>query len=96
MHLRLNTKEVVKLRKKKLKVSKFNISKLLLVCVIGYCLYVFSSQQIEINKYNSQIKMYEGEIYSKTGLLNHYEDEIKKVGNPEYIENVARDNLRIS
>lgn len=73
--------------------GKMRISMLIIIVLVGYCGYTLFNQQIQINKYNSQISMYEKEIESKNELINYYNKQKSNVNSDEYIEEVARESL---
>lgn len=81
-------KKVVKKRKKSL-----NIVHIFAIMFLVYFGYTFCNQQLALNKYNSQIEMYENEIHSKKYLVEYYNNENKNISTDEYIENVAREKL---
>lgn len=58
-----------------------------------YFFYTLYDQQIQINKYNSQIEMYNSEIASKKELTKYYKEQAKNIESVEYIEQVARETL---
>ena len=73
--------------------GKMRISLIIPILFIGYCVYTLFDQQIQINKYNSQISMYEKEIESKNELISYYNEQKNNVNSDEYIEEVARESL---
>lgn len=73
--------------------GKMRISLLIPILFIGYCAYTLFDQQIQLNKYNSQISMYEKEIESKNELISYYNEQKNNVNSDEYIEEVARESL---
>lgn len=73
--------------------GKMRISILIPILFIGYCGYTLFDQQLQINKYNSQISMYEKEIESKNELITYYNDQKNNINSDEYIEEVARESL---
>lgn len=75
------------------KKGKMKMSILVFIVFMGYCIYTLIEQQVQINKYNSQISMYEAEIQSKNEMIEYYNNEKKSIDSDEYIENVARDSL---
>ncbi|MEG2348212.1 MAG: septum formation initiator family protein [Clostridia bacterium] len=58
-----------------------------------YFAYTVFDQQIQINKYNSQIEMYQTDINNKSKLVEYYGNQKENVNSTQYIENVARDTL---
>lgn len=83
-----------KVEVKKLKKKKCNkILIFLLVIFSLYFVYTIYDQQIQINKYDSQIEMYNSEIDSKKKLTEYYKNQSQNIETVEYIEQVARDSL---
>ncbi len=81
-------------REKNKKMNKKN--KILLFAFIIFSLYfvyTVCDQQIQINKYNSQIEMYNADISSKKSLQEYYKEQSDNIESDEYIEQVARDTL---
>lgn len=78
---------------KKEKSGRVRFSYVVALAFIVYFGYTFIDQQIQINKYNSQIQMYEADIASKTSLVEYYDSQKSNIMSDEYIENVARDIL---
>ena len=72
---------------------KFGIVHLGLVLFGVYFVYTLVQQQIQINKYNSQIEMYSADIKTKKELTEYYNSQKGNTQTDEYIENVARENL---
>lgn len=58
-----------------------------------YFVYTFIDQQIQINKYDSEIEMYTADIKNKRELVNYYNNQKSNTKSDEYIENVARESL---
>lgn len=81
------------IKSSKNKKGRMRISLLVLVIFIGYCIYTLCDQQIQINKYDSQISMYEKEIEEKNELISYYNEQKNNVNSDEYIEEVARESL---
>ena len=75
------------------KKGKIKLSLLIFVFFLGYCIYTLIEQQIQINKYNSQILMYENQIQSKNEMIEYYNNEKNNIDSDEYIESIARDTL---
>lgn len=73
--------------------SKFNYFKLLTVFLVGYFLYTIYNQQVQINKYNSQIDMYNSDISAKISLVDYYKSQKSNAQTDEFIEAVAREQL---
>lgn len=82
-----------KIREKNLKKNKFSVITILFIFVCVYFVYTFMTQQMQINRYNSQIDMYKTDIANKEVLSNYYNDKEKSVESDEYIEEVARETL---
>lgn len=70
-----------------------NFFKFAFLLFFVYFVYTMFSQQIQINKYNSQIDMYTADIDSKYKLVNYYKEQSKNIESVDYIEQVARDTL---
>lgn len=90
-----NKRGLLKMKNKsnKSRRGKMRISILIPILFIGYCVYILFDQQIQINKYNSQISMYEKEIESKNELISYYTEQKDNINSDEYIEEVARESL---
>lgn len=73
--------------------KKNNVFRMFFVVLSVYFIYTIFDQQIQINKYNSQIEMYEKDIENKNKLVDYYLAQKENVNSTEYIENVARDTL---
>ena len=58
-----------------------------------YFVYTFIEQQVQINKYDSEIEMYTADIENKRELVNYYNNQKGNTRSDEYIENVARESL---
>lgn len=58
-----------------------------------YFVYTFIEQQVQINKYDSEIEMYTADIENKRELVNYYNSQKGNTKSDEYIENVARESL---
>lgn len=78
----------IKKRKKSL-----NIVHIVSFAFILYFVITFFDQQIQINKYNSQIEMYNKEIEAKKSLVEYYKNQNENITTDEYIESVAREKL---
>lgn len=81
-------RKVIKKRKKSL-----NIIHVVSIMFIAYFGYTFCNQQMKINKYDSQIEMYQKEIESKQNLVEYYNNTNENITTDEYIESVAREKL---
>lgn len=84
------TKEKRRVKKKKKNVSIVHIMTILFIVYFGF---TFFNQQLKLNKYNSQIEMYEKEIESKQNLIEYYKSRKENITTDEYIESVAREKL---
>lgn len=73
--------------------KRINIIHICFVCFAMYFVYTVFQQQLQINKYNSQIEMYESEISSKSSLVEYYNNQKNNINSDEYIEQVARETL---
>lgn len=60
---------------------------------VVYFVYTMVNQQMQINKYDSQIDMYSSDIASKKELIEYYKNQKTNIQTDEYIESVARDTL---
>lgn len=58
-----------------------------------YFVYTFIEQQVQINKYDSEIEMYTADIENKRELVNYYNNQKGNTKSDKYIENVARESL---
>lgn len=58
-----------------------------------YFVYTLIEQQVQINKYDSEIEMYTADIENKRELVNYYNNQKGNTKSDEYIENVARESL---
>ena len=83
-------KEKKKIRKRK---QGINVIQVISVLFIIYFVYTLYDQQIKINKYDSQIEMYEADIKNKNNLVQYYKEQNKNIQSDEYIESVAREKL---
>ena len=63
------------------------------IVFLAYFGYTFFNQQIKLDKYNSQIDMYQKEIDAKKNLIEYYNNQNDNINSDEYIESVARDKL---
>ena len=80
-------------RKNYKKRKKFGIVHILFLCFMVYFAYIFVNQQTQINKYDSQIKMYSADIKVKKNLTEYYNNQKGSINSDEYIENIARESL---
>ena len=78
---------------KKNKNKKIKMIHIVMLVFSFYFVYTLVDQQIQINKYNSQIEMYRADIKSKTELTDYYNKQKGSIQTDEYIENVARETL---
>lgn len=76
--------------KKRKKISVLHVVSFLF---IAYFIYTLADQQMQMNKYDSQIDMYTADIENKNKLIEYYSKQISNVESDEYIENVARETL---
>ncbi len=81
-------RRVIKKKKKSL-----NIVRIMTIAFICYFCVTFFKQQMQLNKYNSQIEMYSKEIESKQNLVEYYNNRSENITTDEYIESVAREKL---
>lgn len=87
------TKEIDKKNNKKFKFKKFNIATVVGLVFVCYFVYTFVEQQSQLDKYSSQIEMYNSEIKNKNKLTDYYGEKSTNVQTDEYMENVAREEL---
>lgn len=73
--------------------KKFRMIHLVLIVFSVYFVYTLIEQQVQINKYDSQIEMYSADIKNKEELEEYYDKQKGAIQTDEYIENVARENL---
>lgn len=64
---------------------------ILLVTVIGYAVWVFASQQADINKKKKEIADVESQIQSEEIRREELEHEEEQIGTPEYMKKLARE-----
>lgn len=86
---RLKNQKELKTQKK----FKFSFLKLFFVVGFIYFVYTLYNQQIQINKYNSQISMYQSDIDNNKKLTDYYKSEKANIQTDKYIEDVAREQL---
>lgn len=67
--------------------------KIIFLIMSVYFISTFFTQQISINKYNSQIKMYKADIANKEALTKYYDSQKNNISSDKYIEQIARDSL---
>lgn len=77
-------------RNKSRKIKFIHVISIVFALYFGYTMY---DQQLQINKYNSQIEMYESDIENKNKLVEYYSSQKVNITSDEYIEQVARDLL---
>lgn len=77
-------------KKKRIKIKMIHIVMLLFSF---YFVYTLVEQQIQINKYDSQIEMYTADIENKKELAKYYDKQKGNIQTDEYIETVARESL---
>lgn len=88
-----NKKASNEINDKNKKKKKLGLVHLFMICFGIYFVYTFISQQIQINKYDSQIKMYTADIKTKKDLTEYYNSQKSNTDSDKYIENVARESL---
>ena len=91
--MKRNQGNMRKRRNVKKKKKSFNIVHLAAIAFVLYFGFTFCDQQIKINKYNSQIEMYNKEIEAKQNLVEYYNTQSENITSDEYIESVARERL---
>ena len=75
------------------KKKKISILHILMIAFVVYFVYTLYDQQLQINKYNSQIAMYTEDIENKNELIAYYNNQKDSIKTDEYIESVARETL---
>lgn len=78
---------------RKVKKNRVQLSHIVAIAFIMYFAYTFFDQQLKINRYNSQIEMYNQEIEAKQNLVEYYNTQNENITSDEYIESVARERL---
>ena len=81
--------------KKRKKIGKGKISLFNIIC-IGVSMYFISilyTQHITINKYNSQLEMYQTQISQNDDILEGLNSEALDTSTDAYIEKIAREQL---
>lgn len=73
--------------------GNINFFHIIAIAFVVYFAYTMFDQQLQINKYNSQIEMYENDIENKNKLVEYYSSQKTNISSDEYIEKVARDTL---
>lgn len=73
--------------------KSLNVVNVVAIAFMMYFSYTFFNQQLKLNKYNSQIEMYQKEIESKQNLVEYYNNKNENITTDEYIESVAREKL---
>lgn len=89
---KLNSKKILK-KDQKNKGNKISYLKLFFAVFLAYFLYTMYTQQLQINKYNSQITMYQQDITSVSKLNKYYESQEASMQTDEFIEKMAREKL---
>ena len=84
-----NRRVVGKVKKK----TRVQLSHIVAIAFVMYFSYTFFDQQLKINRYNSQIEMYNKEIEAKQNLVEYYNTQNDNITSDEYIESVARERL---
>lgn len=77
-------------KKKKKKIRLFHV---VVFAFVLYFVYTLYDQQLQINKYDSQIEMYNSDIKSKNELKEYYSGQKVSINSDEYIEKIARESL---
>lgn len=93
METKKNTNDLNSNKKKSVKKRKLGLMHVFVICFMLYFTYTFIDQQIQINKYDSKIKMYSADIKAKKDLTEYYNNQKGSTNSDEYIENVARESL---
>ena len=79
-----------RVRRKKGKISVIGI---LGACIIIYFISIIYTQQIAIDKYNSELEMYETQINQNNSILEGLNKESEDTNTDAYIEKIAREEL---
>lgn len=85
--------EIVKKGKIKKRKKSLNVVHIVSILFLAYFGYTFFDQQLKLDKYDSQIAMYQKEIEAKQNLVEYYNNQNANITSDEYIESVARDKL---
>lgn len=81
------------LKSKKTKKKNFGIIKVFTLIIGVYFVYTLYSQQIDIDRYDSQIQMYQSDIENKERLIEYFKSQKATVHSDEFVEYVAREQL---
>lgn len=73
--------------------KKIRVFHIIVFAFVLYFVYTLYDQQIQMNKYDSQIEMYTSDIKSKTELKEYYSGQKVNINSDEYIEKIARESL---
>ena len=72
---------------------RINLFTVFSILFVSYFVYTVFDQQIQINKYNSQIDMFTNEIEAKELETQYYKRQKEHINSAEYIEDLAREHL---
>ena len=81
------------MRKIKRKKGKVSLPAILCVGVTIYFISILYSQQATIDKYDSQLEMYQSEINNNNEILEGLNKESEVTNTDAYIEKIAREEL---
>ncbi len=87
------SQDVIKKGKGKKRRKSLNIVHIVSILFLAYFVYTFFDQQLKLDKYDSQIAMYQKEIEAKQNLVEYYNNQNANITTDEYIESVAREKL---
>ena len=88
----MKEKKVKKVKASK-KGKKISVFKVLSFIFVIYFVYTIFEQQIQLNRYDSRIEMYQADINTKKKLIDYYNNQKDNIKTDEYIESVAREVL---
>lgn len=75
------------------KSKKINLFKVFFAVFMAYFVYTAYNQQVQINKYNSQISMYKQDISTTNKLTSYYKSQASNMQTDDFIEKMAREKL---
>ncbi|MDD3303536.1 MAG: septum formation initiator family protein [Clostridia bacterium] len=73
--------------------KKLKLIHVILFVFVVYFSYTLYDQQVQMNKYDSQIEMYNTDIKTKKELKEYYAGQKVSMSSDEYIEKIARESL---
>lgn len=75
------------------KSRNINLYKIFFAVFMAYFAYTMYNQQVQINKYNSQIAMYNQDISTTDKLTTYYKSQASNMQTDDFIEKMAREKL---